>query len=209
MKIKSIFLFVFLSHLACVHENEGLTEFVGSDVLEASIQLADKNEIIMKKEMGLTEILEIEKFKKEKNLSEVNFLLYSLNDCRKYLMDPRLGGASEVSDIPQINMPENEEEGRKELIKNAEGELKIRVTEKYSQILAREKSQNKFLNKRKEIIKKVLNRCKARFSEARVRIGLPAEKYPAKLERTATGSITIIRRAEKNLDDAFEFQRMM
>ena len=96
---------------------------------------------------------------------------------------------------------------RKEIGYDRSGEYKVVRKEYYLDRIRDEEAKERQIEKMRKILKKTYKSCKARLVEARVRHGLPGEKYNAITGQDNRGKLVIIRRAEQNLDDAFEFMR--
>jgi len=215
MKRIIFFNLLLLIQFGCIHEDEGRTDFIEQSSLKQSKQtnssqsIGQINEAVIVKEEKLDEILIAAKTNNTKILGEIKSFLFAIEDCRNYLMDPRLGGASEVEDLPSFDLSIFMTRQREEIVTDEEGNLKLKVTQRYEQALNDERNKNKILKKREDIMKKVLKRCKAKLSAARLKKGFPAKKYPAKLKRNPFGGITILRKAEQTLDDAFEIRELI
>lgn len=212
VKKNLIFAFVLLVSKSCVNSHEGLTAFQGSRLIHVNTlkpvlsPVLSGSDIIIEKDEKVEEILFAEKVKNSKNLANLKSWSFLLEDCHKYLMDPRLDGASEVVDFPKFNLFIANQEKQEDLYISDSGEIKVKTTETFRKILETEREKGRIFNERREVLQKVVKRCQAKLSAARVSKGLPAEKYSAVLKKTPSGDLVVIRKAEKNLDDAFEIK---
>ena len=126
------------------------------------------------------------------------------------MQDPRLGGSSELVDLPKIDLDEMSNPKRVEEVQvDSAGNVSTKSTESFDVVLKREENMNLQLAENIETVTKVLKQCKAKLAAARISKGLPAEKYPAITRLNATGGITTIRAAEQTLDDAFRIKQQI
>lgn len=158
-------------------------------------------------EKSVAKAIEEQKWRNEALQDKVHSLFDELEDCHTYLTDPRLGGNSNTFRLPEFEELETSMVPQK-MGYNRYGEYTVSSTESYEDILAREERKEKELESRLSLLKNTFKRCKAQLTEARVRYGLPAEKYPAIVEKTPSGGLKVRVPAERNLDDAFKRKRI-
>ena len=157
---------------------------------------------VYREEKTVENAVQEQKWKNESLESERTSLFDTLEDCHSYLVDPRLGGNNKTFALPQF---EKDEQGpAEEMGYNKSGEYTVSRTESYEDLLAREERKQKKLEREISLIKNSFKTCKAMLTEARLRHGLTAEKYPAIVEKTPSGGLKVLVPAERNLDDAFE-----
>lgn len=167
-----------------------------------------KRQLIIQEESDLSSALQTQLWKNEALTDDIKSLYTELEDCYDYLIDPRLGGTSEVFDMPPLD-PVIENKRSEEIGYDETGDYKVVQKEYYLDRLKSERSKEKQLQKMFQTLKKTNKRCKAQLVEARIKHGLPSEKYPAVTTKDSSGHLVIIRKAEKNLDDAFEIKRLI
>jgi|GEM_PF-5010408 len=155
-----------------------------------------------REEKSVEKVLEEQKWRNESLASERTSLFETLEDCHRYLVDPRLGGNYKTFTLPHFQ--KDEEGPSEEMGYNNNGEYTVSRTESYEDLLAREQRKEKKLEREISLIKDSFKTCKAMLTEARLRHGLPAEKYPAIVMKTPSGGLKVLVPAERNLDDAFE-----
>ncbi|MCB9229541.1 MAG: hypothetical protein H6618_08015 [Deltaproteobacteria bacterium] len=135
--------------------------------------------------------------------SEIKYLYHEIQRCRRDLADQRLGGNGEIIPLPPLNAgqatPSSEELGL-----NEQGELVILQRTPFTDRLKNEQEKNDHLKALIPKIRDMKYKCEFRMGQARVKAGLPAERYQGKIEVDSGGSVRkIIKTHEKNLDDAF------
>ena len=162
--------------------------------------------LIIQEELSLKENLEEQQWRNESLETELRSLFTKLEDCHTYLIDPRLGGNSESFDLPKMDLASSRSK-REEIGYDHSGKYKVVRKEYYLDRIRDEETKERQIGKMTETLKSTYKRCKARLLEARVRHGLPGEKYQAVTGKDHDGRLVILRRAERNLDDAFEFMR--
>jgi hypothetical protein len=165
-------------------------------------EASPKQPPVYREEKTVDRVVEEQKWRNESLASERTSLFETLEDCHRYLVDPRLGGNYETFALPQFE--KNEEGPSEEMGYNKNGEYTVSRTESYEDLLAREQRKQKKLEREISLIKNSFKTCKAMLTEARLRHGLPAEKYPAIVTKTPSGGLKVLVPAERNLDDAFE-----
>lgn len=128
-----------------------------------------------------------------------------LHRCRADIADPRLGGSGEMVEIPELDTLNSVEQWREEIAINQDGQLRVVKREDYKQRLENERKYNDQLRSQLKIVRKHLRKCERQMGHARVRAGLPAQRYKAK-GRYQNGIYKMEREAEQTLDDAFRIR---
>ena len=128
--------------------------------------------------------------------------------CRKDLADPRLGGSGEITQLPEIDDMKTPTEVKEDF--GIEGDaLKIVKRESYLKRLKSERKLEKTLREMAKTIKKSRENCEMRMAGARVKAGLPAQRFEGNVTISPDGKVEkIIYAQEKSLDDAFRIVKM-
>ena len=149
-------------------------------------------------------------------LRELNWKIYDaerkivsereqLTRCRTELADPRLGGTGEMTEIPEIDEMKTPNAIKEEIGLTESGELKVVKKEMFGEKLAAQRKYMGALESATKTIAKFKGTCEREMGYARVKHGLPAQRYAAKGHHSG-GTWVQQRAPERNLDDAFRIQ---
>ena len=122
--------------------------------------------------------------------------------CQAETADPRLGGTGKVADAPDLGIT-LEPSKQKEEFGTGDGELKFVKREMYLDRLNAEKKHNASLRSALTAIEKHRGTCERELGYARVKAGLPAERFKGEGSFAANGRYVRTVEEEQNLDDAF------
>ncbi|NBW82236.1 hypothetical protein EBR21_10835 [bacterium] len=179
-----------------------LTKVQDSNILDQKIinhEIPTPNLLDWKKIVAKCPVMSQETWESEyKN----EFLM--LKRCRVETADVRLGGTGEISPLPEIDGIKNDPTYKESIGIDESGELVFLRQENFED---RFKAERQFEKSARRLTKVVVNnreQCEMRMRKSRVEHGLPAERTPA-LTRNEGGQVIIVRPAERNLDDAFQF----
>jgi hypothetical protein len=125
-----------------------------------------------------------------------------LSRCREELSDPRLGGSGKVVEIPEIDQLRPSGEVKEEFGITKEGKLSFVRKEMFLDRLQGQRKYNDTLREQLKLMEKHQRDCARDMRSARVKNGLPGERYSGQ-GKYLNGRYVQTRRAEKNLDDAF------
>ncbi|MBU6376716.1 MAG: hypothetical protein KGQ59_12010 [Bdellovibrionales bacterium] len=125
-----------------------------------------------------------------------------LERCREELSDPRLGGSGKVIDIPEIDNLKPASQIQEEFGVTKDGKLRFVRTEKFLDRLTGQRKYNDTLREQLKLTEKHQKSCLRDMRAARVKAGLPGERYTGQ-GQYVNGAYVQTRRAEKSLDDAF------
>ncbi|NDD91193.1 hypothetical protein EBZ37_03815 [bacterium] len=125
-----------------------------------------------------------------------------LERCREDLSDPRLGGSGKVIDIPEIDNLKPAAQIQEEFGVTKDGKLRFVRTEKFLDRLTGQRKYNETLREQLKLTEKHQKNCLRDMRAARVKNGLPGERYSGQ-GKYVSGKYMQTRRAEKTLDDAF------
>ncbi len=125
--------------------------------------------------------------------------------CREELADPRLGGSGKVVEIPEIDNLKPVVEVKEEFGITREGKLSFVKKELFGDRLVGERKYIDTLKEQSKLTAKHKQTCEREMRVARVKAGLPGERYKGKGSYQG-GKYIQTRRAEQNLDDAFAIQ---
>jgi hypothetical protein len=125
-----------------------------------------------------------------------------LSRCREELSDPRLGGSGRIVEIPEIDQLKPAGEVKEEFGITKEGKLSFVRKEMFLDRLQGQRKYNDTLREQLKLMEKHQRDCARDMRAARVKNGLPGERYSGQ-GQYVNGRYVQTRRAEKNLDDAF------
>ena len=163
----------------------------------------DRNLLIQDK-TGANDELIAQQHVNEELQSKLQNEFLMLKRCRVETADVRLGGTGEISPLPEIDGIKNDPTYKESIGIDESGELVFLRQENFED---RFKAERQFEKSARRLTKVVVNnreQCEMRMRKSRVEHGLPAERTPA-LTRNEGGQVIIVRPAERNLDDAFQF----
>lgn len=130
-----------------------------------------------------------------------------LKRCREDVSDVRLGGSGDVSAIPEIDKMKNLTEVKEEFGMDEDGKLVVVKREKFKDKLTQEKKFQETLKTMQKAISQHRVECERRMRLARVKAGLPAQRYTAQGFFDNNGTWNETRKAEITLDDAFDIKK--
>ena len=174
----------------------------------AVIGLNNKDEVIIqdnrKADAELTDLI----FDNNRFESEIKYEYYEIKRCRRDRADPRLGGNGETVSLPRVDFnrptPSTEELGL-----DKDGNLVIVKRSQFKDRLKNEREKNENLRSLHAKVKEMKDDCEIQMGQARVKAGLPSERFQGQVEVHSDGTIKkTINAHEKNLDDAFRIMRM-
>ena len=122
--------------------------------------------------------------------------------CREELADPRLGGSGKVVEIPEVDDLKPMVEVKEEFGITQDGKLSFVKKELFGDRLVGERKYIDTLKEQGKLTAKHKKTCDREMRVARVKAGLPGERYTGK-GHYQNGKYIQTRRAEQNLDDAF------
>jgi hypothetical protein len=125
-----------------------------------------------------------------------------LTRCRDELSDPRLGGSGKIVDIPEVDQLKPLSEVKEEFGITKDGKLSFVKQEKFLDRLSNQRKYQETLTEQLKLTEKHRQSCTREMRAARVKNGLPGERYSGQ-GHYENGKYIQTRRAEKNLDDAF------
>jgi hypothetical protein len=125
-----------------------------------------------------------------------------LSRCREDLSDPRLGGSGKIVEIPEIDQLKPAGEVKEEFGISKEGKLSFVRKEMFLDRLQGQRKYNDTLREQLKLMEKHQRDCAREMRAARVKAGLPGERYAGQ-GQYVNGRYLQTRRAEKSLDDAF------
>jgi hypothetical protein len=175
------------------------------EYLGATIGVAENRDVVIRKES--TAESELRKLAAQAYELEIQLTSeYTLLDrCREELADPRLGGTGKVIEIPEIDALRPLGEVKEEFGITSEGKLSFVRKELFGDHIVGERKYIAALKDQSKIVSKLKKNCEREMRVARVKAGLPGERYTGK-GHYKNGKYIQTRRAEQNLDDAFAIQ---
>lgn len=172
------------------------------------IGLNDKKEVVIQKERSGEAELNIQQMENAETEQKVTTLHEKLAQCRKEQVDPRLGGSGNMVAIPEIDSMKGTTDVKEEIGLGKNGEFKVVKREYYLDRLKLERHYADTLSEMLKALNRFSRTCNQELSAARVKVGLPAERYEAVGHFEDGGRWVMDRKGEKSLDDAFEIQAM-
>jgi hypothetical protein len=132
---------------------------------------------------------------------------YWLKRCRMEVSDPRLGGNSEVKEIPEIDDMKTIATIKEEFGLSTDGQLSFVKREDFLKRIEIERSYQVSLTKMLKTLRKYREECDSKMGKLRVSVGLPAKRYQGKYTLNDSGSIhAVTQENESSLDDAFRIR---
>jgi hypothetical protein len=163
----------------------------------------DRNLVIQDKSSASDELI-TQQHVNEELRSKLQLEFQVLKRCRIEIADVRLGGNGEVAALPEIDGIKNDPNYKESVGIDEGGDLVFLRQENFEDRFKAEKQFEKSARRLSKVVAANREQCEMRMRKARVEHGLPAERTPA-LTRYEGGQVIIVRPAERNLDDAFQF----
>lgn len=212
-----LFLYAFLLVLTCciwgcasspnkVRELDTEVKSTHGSVQESTIAVDKQNQAILQKETSPEAALREQIWKNFDLEKQIQTQHESLKRCLTEMSDPRLGGSSQVMEAPELDVVTSVNQQKEELGINKDGDLKIVQKEFYLERLQAERKYGETLTAALKTISKRREQCDRDYGYARVKNGLPAERYRAEGYYDQTGRWVQTRPAEHNLDEAFQIR---
>ena len=171
-----------------------------------SIGLDDKNQAIIQQETSAESELKQQQLKNYDTERKLNYNYAQLTQCRQELADPRLGGNGQMTEIPEIDQMKGTGQIKEDVGLTEQGQLEVVKKEYYIDRLQRERRYGDTMKDMLRLIDKYNHTCQQEMGVARVKVGLPSERYQAVGHFDPDGNWVLERKAEKTLDDAFEIR---
>lgn len=163
----------------------------------------DRNLVIQDKSTATDELV-AQQHVNEELQSKLQHEFQLLKRCRTEIADVRLGGSGEISALPEIDGIKNDPTYKESVGIDESGELVFVRQENFEDRFKAEKQFEKSVRRLSKVVINNREQCEMRMRKARVEHGLPAERTSA-VTRYEGGQVIIVRPAERNLDDAFQF----
>jgi hypothetical protein len=168
----------------------------------ATIGLNEKKEVVIEQQTSADSELRKLAAKAYDLEVSLNSAVEQLSRCREELADPRLGGSGKVIDIPELDSLKPASQVKEEFGITKEGNLSFVRKEMFMDRLQGERKYVDVLQEQLKLTEKHSKNCSREMRQARVKNGLPAERYSGQ-GHYDNGRYIQTRRAEQNLDDAF------
>lgn len=162
----------------------------------------DGQAVIQSKTSAAAE-LSIQEHVNEKLLADLEGERHMLKLCRRDLADTRLGGNGEIAAIPEVDSLRTPDSATEEFGKDEKGRLVVVRRTMYNDKLKAEREFEASIRQVSKVVKKHRRECDDKMAAARVKQGLPANRYVAK-GHFVNGQWIETRKAENSLDDAFD-----
>jgi hypothetical protein len=168
----------------------------------ASLDVDSDGNAILREEIAADEALRELVWKNEDLVKIVANDHDWLGRCRLELADPRLGGDGKVAEVKDLELPTVSD--KKEEFGRSKGEVKVVRQEMYSDRVKAERDRGTALSKMSKEWAKERSACEQTLRVARLKHGLPAERFKSEgYNDRDTGRYIESRPAEHNLDDAY------
>ena len=211
--MKTILLMLALSTVSCAHKYEAKElenqefETKGS-ASNGKIGLNEKKQIVIKEETSAEDELRVQEMVNLRFQDRLQSDLHMLKLCLRDLADPRLGGNGKARKVPAVDDMRTIPEVREELGLDEDGNLKIVREQYFEEKLKSERKYEKTLKKMMAVAEEHREECEAEMTQARLKAGLPGDRIMGEGHFTQNGTWVELRKAENNLNDAFELQAM-
>lgn len=198
------FILPLLFLLNCSHDKEfKLDNAIDVKGRSGNMQLGmdSKKNVILQEETYADHELSSQLMLNSSLREDLSYERSSLQRCRDELADPRLGGhgmAAEIPDASSINKLSKESIGF-----NEKGEYKIVKKEDFISRLKEERKHEQGLRKNIKQLKSLNRKCLINMRIARMKHGLPPNRYKASGYFSKDGTWITTHDEEKNLGDAF------
>ncbi len=213
MKMKILMIAVFMSVAGCT-TNPHKVEEIDTELDKkgsfgnSSVGLNKDGELIVQEESTAADELRQVQWANQKLEDDMKHEHFLLKTCRNDLADSRLGGSGEVDPIAEVDNLKSASEVREQFGLTKAGEIKFVKREFYLDRLKQERDLSKSLKDMTKTIGKHREACERRMATARVKNGLPAQRYKAQGYFSPNGAWNESRKAENSLDDAFQIKAM-
>ena len=208
--LRMMVLFVLLETLVCCSSSSAVRQVdtaleIHGTIDGALIGLDAARAIIIQKETSLEAELKVQ----ELHNYGVQYTLFGLHErmmqCERERADSRLGGSGEVLDFPQMLSIRGNTETTEQIGMTRSG-LEVVKKQKYEQRLATERRYESTMQEMLPVLTREVDKCTNELRAARVKAGLPAERYAGIGHFDGSGGWIVEREAERNLDDAFRIR---
>ena len=122
------------------------------------------------------------------------------------MADPRLGGNGQVAEIPDVDQMKRTEDLKEQIGITENGQLKVVKREFYQDRLQVERQYEQTMQDMFRMVNKYNQTCQREMGFARVKNGLPAERYQPVGHFDSDGKWVLERKGEQSLDDAFQIR---
>lgn len=172
------------------------------------IGLDKEGQAIVQKEDPVENELREQRWKNSDLEAVVRTSHESLDRCLVETADPRLGGNGEVSEIPEVDAAMDLSKIKESIGMTEDGSLKVVKKELLTDRIARERKYEQSLNNSAKIISKHRKVCERKMGYARVKAGLPSERFKGEGHFGVGGSYIQTSPSEQTLDDAFKLAKL-
>ncbi len=129
---------------------------------------------------------------------------YWLKRCREELSDPRLGGNGVVTELPEIDNMKKPDDVKEAFGLDESGQLKFVKEQDFRDKIQNERAYGDNLKSMTKTVKKYKETCEREMRTARVKAGLPMNRFEGKFKYDSKGRIIqTVHENENSLDDAF------
>lgn len=179
---------------------EGKKSATGDGVLA----LNTKGQAIIQKERTASNELIIAQMVNAEFKRQLDNEYYDLKRCRKDMADPRLGGGYETGALPDIDDLKDPVQSEEEFGLNQDGTLMVVSKELYVHRLESERKYRTTLESLLKLTKKHREKCEEKMEVARIKADLPPKRIMGEGSLDSKGNYHETRKAEHDLNDAFE-----
>ncbi len=173
----------------------------------AKIGINDDKQAVIQKEKTPEEELNAYVWKNNELEQQLVLENTRLKNCRRDMSDPRLGGDGNVVDTPGVDDLVETELTKDQVGMNEKGKLVVVKKEFYVERLEREQKKERILKSLQKQIKKQRETCEYQMGVARVKVGLPADRFQPIVEYDNSGKAIVKEKGETSLDEAFRRAR--
>ncbi|MDA9951446.1 hypothetical protein N9D31_02610 [Oligoflexaceae bacterium] len=176
----------------------------------SKVGVNEDGQAIVQTETSADDELRIQTWKNKQKEDDVTAVHDQLKQCREDMADPRLGGSGELKEIPDVDGLKSPSDVKEAIgIDSRDGSLKVVKKEIYTKRLKQERRYETSLKGMLKTLKNYRASCERKMRQARVKAGLPGERYKAQGYVSSSGAWIETLKGEKSLDDAFEIRALL
>lgn len=179
---------------------------VKGQVDDKKLGLNDDGEAILQREVDADDEFLIQQRLNLELESDLEHQRKQLETCSIDMADPRLGGDGEFPELDEPGARMSPGEIREEFGLNEDGQLKVVQRESFVKNLKVARKYEGRLRTLIDMTERHRRKCEMRMRTARVKAGLPADRYRAEGYFESGGRWIETRKAELSIDDAFEIK---
>ncbi len=168
------------------------------------VGIDDDGKVVIQSEIDAAEELRTQQWVNNKLESDIKQQYAELKRCRLDMSDPRLGGDGSIATLPEVDNMKSMIDVKEQFGIAEDDDLKLVKREFFLDRLKKERKYGKSLKNMKRLLVRHHDECSQKMAIARRRNGLPSKRYESEGYFSNDGTWVTTKKAERNLDDAFE-----